>query len=228
MLPVGGIREKVAAAQRCGPARVILPRGSRHQVDLLGDDLRRAVAVDYVTEMTSCWRWCCGAHRRQTPWRRRPRRRPESHQPGAADAGPWCGPAAGRAGGGSIQVADQPLPVRRAQPGVEGDAGGACLSICRYAEVRASRRLEPSRRDQLSRDESCRRRIRVENEKWIDITCLTGFIMLFIALALYGALSSHHGKLRDEIAALRAEIRCFAEQEDCDLARLLSELDRRR
>ena len=51
VLPVGGIREKVAAAQRCGLARVILPRGSRNQVDVLGDDLRGAVAVDYVTEM---------------------------------------------------------------------------------------------------------------------------------------------------------------------------------
>ena len=67
-----------------------------------------------------------------------------------------------------------------------------------------------------------------QRRQWIDFTCLIGFIMLFIALGLYGALSSHHGKLRDEIAALRAEIRCFAEQEDCDVARLLSELDRRR
>ena len=51
VLPVGGISEKLLAAQRCGLARVILPRGNRHQVDVLGDDLRRAVAVDYVAEL---------------------------------------------------------------------------------------------------------------------------------------------------------------------------------
>ena len=51
VLPVGGISEKLLAAQRCGLARVILPQGNRHQVDVLGEDLRRAVAVDYVTQL---------------------------------------------------------------------------------------------------------------------------------------------------------------------------------
>ena len=50
VLPVAGIREKVLAAHRWGLARVILPRQNRKQVDEdVGDDLRRAVAVDYVT-----------------------------------------------------------------------------------------------------------------------------------------------------------------------------------
>ena len=58
---------------------------------------------------------------------------------------------------------------------------------------------------------------------------LSGFMFaVAIALFLYAALNSDHGKLHDEIATLRAEVRCFAEQEDCDVARLLSELDRRR
>ena len=49
VLPVGGIEEKVLAAHRRGLARVVLPLGNRKQVDEdLGDDLRRAVAVDYV------------------------------------------------------------------------------------------------------------------------------------------------------------------------------------
>ena len=49
VLPVGGIKEKVLAAHRRGLARVVLPLGNRKQVDEdLGDDLRRAVAVDYV------------------------------------------------------------------------------------------------------------------------------------------------------------------------------------
>ena len=49
VLPVAGIEEKVLAAHRRGLARVVLPLGNRKQVDEdLGDDLRRAVAVDYV------------------------------------------------------------------------------------------------------------------------------------------------------------------------------------
>ena len=49
VLPVGGIEEKVLAAHRCGLARVVLPLQNRKQIDEdLGDDLRGAVAVDYV------------------------------------------------------------------------------------------------------------------------------------------------------------------------------------
>ena len=52
VLPVGGIAEKVLVAHRCGLARLILPERNRRQVDEdLGDDLRRAVAVDYVTRV---------------------------------------------------------------------------------------------------------------------------------------------------------------------------------
>ena len=52
VLPVGGIAEKVLAAHRGGLARVILPRRNRTQVDEdLGDSLRRAVEVDYVTRV---------------------------------------------------------------------------------------------------------------------------------------------------------------------------------
>ena len=52
VLPVGGIAEKVLAAHRCGLRRVILPGPNRRQVDHdLGDGLRRAVGVDYVTRV---------------------------------------------------------------------------------------------------------------------------------------------------------------------------------
>ena len=52
VLPVGGIVEKVLAAHRRGLARVILPERNRKQVDEeLGDDLRSAVTVDYVTRI---------------------------------------------------------------------------------------------------------------------------------------------------------------------------------
>ena len=51
ILPVGG-KEKVLAVHRYGLARVVLPRENRKQVDEeLGDDLRRAVAVHYVTQI---------------------------------------------------------------------------------------------------------------------------------------------------------------------------------
>ena len=51
VLPVAGIREKVLAAHRCGLARVILPSQNRKHVEELGDDLRGAVAIDYVTRI---------------------------------------------------------------------------------------------------------------------------------------------------------------------------------
>ena len=52
VLAVGGVEEKVLAAHRCGLTRVILPQQNRKQVEEdLGDDLRSAVAVDYVTRI---------------------------------------------------------------------------------------------------------------------------------------------------------------------------------
>ena len=52
VLAVGDVKEKVLAAHRCGLTRVILPQQNRKQVEEdLGDDLRSAVAVDYVTRI---------------------------------------------------------------------------------------------------------------------------------------------------------------------------------
>ena len=52
VLPVAGIREKVLAAHRYGLASIILPQQNKRQVDEeLGDDLRRAVDVDYVAQV---------------------------------------------------------------------------------------------------------------------------------------------------------------------------------
>ena len=48
------------------------------------------------------------------------------------------------------------------------------------------------------------------------------------ALVLYGTLSNDIGELHDEVNGLRAEIRCLAEPNDCEVARLLSEMERRR
>ncbi len=52
VLPVGGIAEKLLAAHRCGLSGVILPRGNQREVDEeVGEELRRAVAVHYVTRV---------------------------------------------------------------------------------------------------------------------------------------------------------------------------------
>ena len=52
VLPVGGIAEKLLAAHHCGLAGVILPRGNERDVDEdLGEELRRAVEVHYVTRV---------------------------------------------------------------------------------------------------------------------------------------------------------------------------------
>ena len=56
-----------------------------------------------------------------------------------------------------------------------------------------------------------------ETTDGFGLVLLGGFMVaVAVALFLYGALSSEHSTLRDEIATLRAEVRCFAEQEDCD------------
>ena len=52
VLPVGGIAAKLLAAHRCGLAGVIVPRGNEREVDEeLGEELRRAVEVHYVTRV---------------------------------------------------------------------------------------------------------------------------------------------------------------------------------
>ena len=47
-------------------------------------------------------------------------------------------------------------------------------------------------------------------------------------VVLYGALGDDSGKLHDELSRLRAEIRCLADPDDCDVARVLSEIKSRR
>ena len=52
VLAVGGISEKLLAAHRSGLAGVILPRGNEREVDEeVGEELRRAVEVPYVTRI---------------------------------------------------------------------------------------------------------------------------------------------------------------------------------
>jgi len=48
VLPIGGVREKVLAAQRAGLGRVILPRENEHDLDELPEETRNAVAFVLV------------------------------------------------------------------------------------------------------------------------------------------------------------------------------------
>ena len=54
VLPIGGVREKVLAAQRAGLGRVILPRENEHDLDELPPETRAALAfvlVDTIEEV---------------------------------------------------------------------------------------------------------------------------------------------------------------------------------
>jgi ATP-dependent Lon protease len=48
VLPIGGVREKVLAAQRAGLGRVILPRENEHDLDELPPETREAVGFILV------------------------------------------------------------------------------------------------------------------------------------------------------------------------------------
>ena len=52
VLPIGGVREKVLAAQRAGLDRVILPRENEHDLDELPAETREAVAFVLVEEIS--------------------------------------------------------------------------------------------------------------------------------------------------------------------------------
>ena len=66
-----------------------------------------------------------------------------------------------------------------------------------------------------------------EIDGWIRFVLLVGSIVIS-ALVLYGTLSHDIAELHTEVDRFRAEIRCLAEPDDCDVARLLSEMKSRR
>jgi ATP-dependent Lon protease len=70
VLPIGGVREKVLAAQRAALRRVILPRENRYDLDELPAETKAAlefVLVDGMDEVLDA------AFDESTPARRRPR-----------------------------------------------------------------------------------------------------------------------------------------------------------
>ena len=66
-----------------------------------------------------------------------------------------------------------------------------------------------------------------EVDRWVRFGFVIGSVVV-TALFLYGALSNDIGKLHDEVKRLRAEIRCLAEPDECDVTRLLSEMRSKR
>ena len=66
-----------------------------------------------------------------------------------------------------------------------------------------------------------------EVDRWFRFLVVLGSVLIS-ALVPYGALGDDSGKLHDELSRLRAEIRCLAEPDDCDVARVLSEIKSRR
>ena len=80
-------RRQGAGRVPCGLNRVLLPRQNRKQVDEdLGDNLRRVVAVDYVTRVDELLELALRPSRPRAAWRRssRPAARPEPRRPGTS------------------------------------------------------------------------------------------------------------------------------------------------
>jgi ATP-dependent Lon protease len=74
VLPIGGVREKVLAAQRAGLRRVILPRENEHDLDELPAETRAALEFVLVDDMQEV---LDAAFQEPAPARRRPRATPE-------------------------------------------------------------------------------------------------------------------------------------------------------
>ena len=51
VLPVGGVREKVVAAQRVGVTHVVLPAANRRQLEELPDDVRAGLTFHAVESL---------------------------------------------------------------------------------------------------------------------------------------------------------------------------------
>ncbi|PRP86756.1 mitochondrial lon peptidase 1-like [Planoprotostelium fungivorum] len=56
VLPVGGIKEKIMAAKRCGIKRVFLPEPNKRDFEELPEGLKGGIAVEYVDHYTSIYK----------------------------------------------------------------------------------------------------------------------------------------------------------------------------
>ncbi len=64
VLPIGGVKQKLLAAQRAGLTEVFLPRRNEADLDDVPADVLRAVTVHLVGDVLDVVRGCPGAGRR--------------------------------------------------------------------------------------------------------------------------------------------------------------------
>ena len=67
VLPIGGVREKVLAAQRAGLKRVILPRENEHDLDELPAETREAIEFVFVDSIDEVFDAAFGGERAGRP-----------------------------------------------------------------------------------------------------------------------------------------------------------------
>ena len=67
----------------------------------------------------------------------------------------------------------------------------------------------------------------MEPDRWVG-TALVVWVVILTGLFLYDEVRDDIAALRGDIDALRVEIECRDQPDDCDVARLLSELQRGR
>ena len=64
-------------------------------------------------------------------------------------------------------------------------------------------------------------------DQWFGVVVLAGFFRI-TAMVLHDEMGEEIGELCDEVGALRAETACRNQPDDCDVARLLAQLQRDR
>jgi len=135
VLRVGGIEEKLLAAHGGGLIGVVLPRGNQKEVDEeLGEELRRAVEVHYVTRVDELLELALEPSRRRAgsagwgrrrgrtrSWVWRWRRVERAASAGCVSAGGVSG--APRDGGGGVPGLYDPVRRRRAAAAAGGVSG---------------------------------------------------------------------------------------------------------
>jgi ATP-dependent Lon protease len=72
VLPIGGVRDKVLAAQRAGLGRVILPRENEHDLEELPPETREAVGFVLVDSIDQVFEAAFGSNGSRANGRVRP------------------------------------------------------------------------------------------------------------------------------------------------------------
>jgi ATP-dependent Lon protease len=49
---VGGLREKILAAQQAGVRKILLPESNRREVEIMNEDVRNAAELHFISSIT--------------------------------------------------------------------------------------------------------------------------------------------------------------------------------